>query len=56
MTKPDWWHLLDRAYKMMEQSGYRIAEHDPDHNNPVVAWMADARILLRSVPDEHDGN
>lgn len=44
--KPAWWHMLDRAYKMMEMAGYRVAEHNPDHNNPIVAWMADARVML----------
>lgn len=38
--------LLDRAYKMMLMSGYRVSEHNPDHNNPIVAWMADARTVL----------
>lgn len=38
--------LLDRAYKMMLMSGYRVTEQKPDHNNPIIAWMADARVLL----------
>ena len=50
--KPTWWHLLDRAYKMMEQSGYRITEHDPDQNDPICAWMSDARIMLRTIPEQ----
>lgn len=41
------WNLVDRAYKIMEMAGYRIAEHDPAHNNPVIAWMADARVALK---------
>lgn len=38
--------LLDRAYKMMLQSGYRVAEVNPDHNDPIIAWMSDARAVL----------
>lgn len=49
--KPLWWHLLDRAYKIMEQSGYRVMEHNPDQNDPIGAWMSDARVILRSVPE-----
>ena len=41
------WNLVDRAYKIMEQAGYRVAEHNPDHNNPIIAWMADARVALQ---------
>lgn len=52
MAKPAWWHLLDRVYKMFEQSGYRVMEHNPDQNDPIGAWMSDARILLRTVPEQ----
>lgn len=38
--------LLDRAYKMMLQAGYRVMEHDPDQNDPIGAWMSDARVVL----------
>lgn len=38
--------MLDRAYKMMQMSGYRVVEQNPDHNNPIIAWMADARHVL----------
>ena len=43
--------LIDRAYKMMEMAGYRIAEHNQDHNNPIIAWMADARMVLKPTDD-----
>jgi hypothetical protein len=39
-------NLVDRAYKMMGLAGYRVAEHNPEHNNPIIAWMADARAAL----------
>jgi len=43
--------LVERAYNMMQMAGYRITEQDSEHNNPVIAWMADARIALnRSAP------
>ena len=38
--------LLDRAYKMMQMAGYRVSEQNQDHNNPIIAWMADARTML----------
>lgn len=38
--------MLDRAYKMMLQAGYRVAEVNPDHNDPIIAWMSDARAVL----------
>lgn len=38
--------LLDRAYKMMLMSGYRLQEHNPDSNDPITAWMSDARAVL----------
>jgi len=38
--------LLDRAYKMMEMAGYKVVEQNPDHNNPIISWMADARTML----------
>lgn len=38
--------LVERAYAMMGQAGYRVAAHDPEHNNPIVAWMSDARAAL----------
>jgi len=38
--------LLDRAYKMMLMAGYRVAEVDSDHNDPLIAWMSDARKVL----------
>jgi hypothetical protein len=44
--------LLDRAYKMMLQAGYRVQEHDPNHNDPITAWMSDARAFLREVGEE----
>ena len=47
--KPLSWHLIDRAYKMMEMAGYRVAAHDPAYNNPIIAWMADARVFLHGV-------
>ena len=47
---PDWWNLVDRALKMMQMAGYRVAEVNPDHNNPIIAWMADARAALAAAP------
>lgn len=38
--------LLDRAYAMMAMSGYRVAEVNADHNNPIIAWMSDAAAVL----------
>lgn len=38
--------LLDRAYKMMLMSGYKVAVVDSDNNDPIVAWMSDARHVL----------
>lgn len=38
--------LLDRAYKMMLMAGYRVAVVDSDNNDPIVAWMSDARTVL----------
>jgi hypothetical protein len=49
------WNLVDRAYKIMEQAGYRVAEHNPDHNNPIIAWMADARLELNAAPQVPPG-
>jgi len=46
------WNLVDRADKMMAMAGYAIAEHNPDHNNPVIAWRSDARIPLARKPDQ----
>lgn len=40
--------LVDRALTMMMAAGYKVSPHDPDHNNPLVAWMADARAALRT--------
>jgi hypothetical protein len=40
------WNLIDRAVKMMEMAGYRVAAVEPNHNNPIIAWMADARQYL----------
>lgn len=42
--------LIDRAFKMMEMAGYRVAVHKPDHNNPIIGWMADAREYLATRP------
>lgn len=40
------WNLIDRAMKMMQMAGYSISPHNSDHNNPIIAWMADARSYL----------
>lgn len=45
--------MLDRAYKMMQMAGYRVAEQNPDHNNPIIAWMADARSVLYGGTKPH---
>jgi hypothetical protein len=42
--------LVERALRMMEAAGYNVAPHDGDHNNPIIAWMADARELLVLEP------
>lgn len=44
--------LVDRALKMMVMAGYGIAPHDSDHNNPAIAWMAEAREALAGGGEE----
>lgn len=42
-------NLVDRAIKMMTLAGYGIAPvKRADHNNPIVEWMADARVALEA--------
>lgn len=48
-AQPVAWNLIDRALKMMQMAGYEIAPHNPDHNNPLIAWMSDARIYIEGV-------
>ena len=50
-TKPVAWHLIDRAMKMMQMAGYHVIEHDAESNDPIAAWMADARTYLAMIPD-----
>lgn len=40
--------LLDRIYKMnlMAIPSLRVGEQDQDSNDPLVAWMSDARLML----------
>ena len=39
--------LLDRGYKMHVQAGsLRVAEQNPDHNDPLIAWLSDVRSVL----------
>jgi len=38
--------LVGRAYRIMEMAGYKVSAHDAGHNNPIIAWMADARVAL----------
>lgn len=52
MSKPIYWHLIDRAFKMMASSGYGITEHNPDQNDPIGAWMSDARTFLAQAQDD----
>jgi hypothetical protein len=51
--------LLDRGYKMHVMAGTaRVAEHDPDSNDPLIAWLSDVRSVLygktRPVPTQGD--
>lgn len=39
--------LLDRGYKMHVMAGtVRVAEQNPDHNDPLIAWLSDVRSIL----------
>jgi hypothetical protein len=44
--------LVERAYGIFTASGVlRVAEQDPQSNDPIVAWASDVRsILYRSKP------
>ncbi len=44
--------LVERAYGIFTASGVlRVAEQDPDSNDPIVAWASDVRsILYRNKP------
>lgn len=44
--------LVERAYGIFTSSGVlRVAEQDPDSNDPIIAWASDVRsVLYRSKP------
>jgi hypothetical protein len=44
----------DPGTEKLLMAGYRVVEQNADHNNPIIAWMADARHVLYGsgrVPD-----
>ena len=38
--------MLDRVYKIFLMSGMKVTEQDSDSNDPIIAWMSDARHVL----------